>query len=64
MTDQARWEDFGPAEFDRRRMPRKHKIAPEGQGGLFRMSVEPLPDWRPPRLPELPGQDELFGGES
>ena len=62
MADQARWEDYGPAEFDRRRMPRKHKQAPEGQAGLFRMCAEPLPEFRPWQPPELPGQDALFTG--
>ena len=59
------WADFGPAEFDRRRMPKGHKSAPADQGGLFFVAVPPKPAKTTALPPELPGQDALFGdGES
>jgi hypothetical protein len=60
---EVRWEDFGPAEFDRRRMPRGHKIAPKDQGGLFVMAVEPRPVKAPALPPELPGQLSILDAE-
>jgi hypothetical protein len=61
MSDQVTWESYGPAEFDRRRMPKGHKSAPKDQGGLFVMAAEPLPAKVTPVPAELPGQDALFG---
>lgn len=61
-TDQrVTWEDFGPAEFDRRRMPKGHKSAPADQAGLFFVATPPAPAKSAPPPPELPGQDALFG---
>jgi hypothetical protein len=63
MSDQVTWQDFGPAEFDRRRMPKGHKTAAKDQGGLFFVAVEPLPA-KPATLPaELDGQAALFGDD-
>ena len=65
MTDErVTWADFGPAEFDRRRMPRGHKSAPADQAGLFFAAIPPAPAKAAPVPPELPGQDALFGDES
>ena len=59
------WEQFGPAEFDKRRMPRGHKPPPADQAGLFFVAVPPKPAKTTPLPPELPGQDALFSdGES
>lgn len=54
------WEDYGPAEFDRRRMPRGAKVAPREQAGLFVIAREPAsPPVRASRE-ELPGQGDLL----
>ena len=64
MSDQVTWQDYGPAEFDRRRMPEGHKTAPEGQAGLFVMAAEPKPAKSAALPAELPGQLDIFGGEA
>ena len=65
MTDQSVTRaDFGPAEFDRRRMPKGHKAPPADQAGLFFVAVPPKPAKAAALPPELPGQDALFGDES
>jgi hypothetical protein len=64
MSDQITWADLGPAEFDRRRMPKGHKSAPAEQAGLFFAAVEPLPVKATPLPAELPGQESLFGDGS
>lgn len=53
------WLDLRPEHFDRSRLPRKHRNAPEG---LFSV-VDVLPEQSPaPAVtPELNGQGELFG---
>jgi hypothetical protein len=61
MSDQVTRETYGPAEFDRRRMPRGHKPAPKDQGGLFVVAVDPLPAKAAPVPAELDGQGALFG---
>jgi hypothetical protein len=57
------WSDLGPAEFDKRRMPKGHKSAPADQGGLFFMAVKPVPAKGAALAAELPGQGDLFGGD-
>ena len=60
----ASWlDDFGPAEFDKTRMPRGRKPQPAGQAGLFVLAAEPLPVNPPPVREELPGQAALFGDD-
>ena len=56
----APWTAFGPAEFDRRRMPKGRKPQP-AQAGLFVLAAEPLPAKPAPVPEELPGQAALFG---
>lgn len=64
-TDQqVTWTDLGPAEFDRRRMPKGHKAAPADQAGLFFVAVPPAPAKGTALPPELPGQDALFGDQA
>ena len=65
-TDQrVTWDQFGPAEFDRRRLPKGHKAAAPDQGGLFFVAVPPAPPKVAAPPPELPGQAALFSdGES
>jgi hypothetical protein len=60
MTAPA-WDELGPAEFDRRRMPKGHQVAAPDQGGLFFMAVDPAPVKVKPGRPELDGQAGLFG---
>jgi hypothetical protein len=57
------WSELGPAEFDKRRMPKGHKSAPADQGGLFFMAVEPVAAKPAALAAELPGQGDLFGGD-
>lgn len=62
MSDQVTWSDFSRAEFDRRKRSKGHKQAPAEQHRLFTLDVEPA---KAPALPaELPGQLDMFGGES
>jgi hypothetical protein len=61
--DGVAWSDLGPAEFDKRRMPKGHKSAPADQGGLFFIAVAPVPAMPVTIAPELPGQGDLFGGD-
>lgn len=60
----APWTAFGPAEFDRRRMPRGRKPQPAAQASLFLLAAEPLPAKPAPVREELPGQAALFGTDS
>lgn len=53
------WGDYGPAEFDRRLMPRGHKPADTGQSALFVAAVEPVKRPAPAAAEQLPGQGEL-----
>ena len=55
------WADLGPAEFDRRRLPKGHKAAPADQAGLFFVAVPPAPAKVAPLPAELDGQGALFG---
>ena len=55
------WDELGPAEFDRRRLPTGRKAAPADQGALFFVAVPPAPAKAAPLPAELPGQGELFG---
>ena len=55
------WTDFGPAEFDKRRMPKGRKAQPAMQAGLFVLAAEPVPAKPAPAREELPGQSGLFG---
>ena len=64
MQDKVTWQDYGAAEFDRRRMPKGHKQAPAEQAGLFVMAAEPLPAKTAALPAELPGQLDIFGGEA
>jgi hypothetical protein len=57
----ADWTDYGPAEFDKRRMPKGRKPQPVQQAGLFVLAAEPLPAKTGPEPPQLPGQGGLFG---
>lgn len=59
-TSGPSWLDLRPEHFDQKRLPRKHRNAPEG---LFSV-VEVLPQQTPaPAVtPEMDGQDDLFGG--
>ncbi len=61
----ASWlDDFGPAEFDRTRMPKSgRKPRDAGQAGLFMMAAEPLPA-KTPVAEEMPGQESMFGPDS
>jgi hypothetical protein len=54
------WDEYGPAEFDKRRMPKGRKPQPATQAGLFVMAAEPLPAKPAPQPEELPGQGGLF----
>ena len=59
------WQDYGPAEFDSRLMPRGHKRPAPDQGALFIAAVPPVR--KPAAAPvQLPGQGELdlFDGEA
>jgi hypothetical protein len=55
----AAWDEYGPAEFDRRRMPRGHKSPPAAQAGLFVAAVTPKPARAAP-ADELPGQLDML----
>jgi hypothetical protein len=59
----ADWTDYGPAEFDRRRMPRGRKPQNVQQAGLFVLAAEPLPAKTAGPGPEMDGQADLFGNE-
>ena len=56
----AAWEDYGPAEFDKRRMPAGHKSAPADQAGLFVIAVTPKPAKTAPAADD-PDQLDMFG---
>jgi hypothetical protein len=55
----AAWDEYGPAEFDKRRMPRGHKSAPAAQAGLFVAAVTPEPA-KTAATAELPGQLDML----
>ena len=55
----AEWGDYGPAEFDKRRMPAGHKSAPAAQAGLFVVAATPKPAKAAPAA-ELPGQLDIL----
>jgi hypothetical protein len=55
------WTGFGPAEFDKRRMPKGRKPQPPMQAGLFVLAAEPVPAKPAPQPEQLPGQADLFG---
>jgi hypothetical protein len=64
MSGAPTWLDYGPAEFDRRRLPNGASLPDPDQAGLFFMAREATPP-KPARVrPELPGQGDLLGDES
>ena len=54
------WDDYGPAEFDKRRMPRGHKTPPAAQAGLFVIAATPKPVKTEPVVND-PDQLDMFG---
>jgi hypothetical protein len=63
-VDAPAWLDYGPAEFDARRLPKGYRRPAAEQGNLFFAAVPPKTVKAPALPPELPGQDALFGDES
>lgn len=63
MTDQVRWDQTSPADYDKRLAVKGHKRPPADQGGLFYVPTPTREATPATAAPELDGQGELFGGD-